>query len=512
MRKSIAFAFVAALCVTGCSQQQSTSSRVHPSAPAASGAQALALAQAAVAPGDPHAVDRATTASDYCVACHSWADDQNNHPVRVSYLISASGGGYLTPDPAIVLREGVWVECSSCHDDGSAGFPKRTVLQDLCSGCHDKDSTASPPYVNLASPAAGATLSGAIVITASASGAVRTELWGGPSAYETTLLASVATGGDVTFPVDSTALANGPYVFLVRGYDEAGANLSSYVTVSVSNVPPFVVAIQSPVTGTVVGGTISVVAQSPGAVSAELFAAGSLRATATPVGDTLTFALDTMPLVNGTQSLTVRAVDVSGRFADATTSVVVDNPHPPVDVWIQSPATNSLARGTIQVLATTVNAAGTAELWMLREVGDGVIVATAPVQADGSVAFSLDTAAYADGWALLTVQVYDAWGGAAFRSAGVIFDNTGPAVALTSPPSGATIRSTMTLTATASDANGVASVAFYVDGALLGTSTEAPYAVAWTPERRSGSHTLTAVATDASGNTATSAPVIVIAK
>ena len=134
------------------------------------------------------------------------------------------------------------------------------------------------------------------------------------------------------------------------------------------------------------------------------------------------------------------------------------------------------------------------------------------MQADGSVAFSLDTAAYADGWALLTVQVYDPWGGAAFRAAGVIFDNTGPAVALTSPPSGATIRSTMTLTATASDANGVASVAFYVDGALLGTSTEAPYAVALTPERRSGSHTLTAVATDAPGNTATSAPVIVIAK
>jgi Big-like domain-containing protein len=43
----------------------------------------------------------------------------------------------------------------------------------------------------------------------------------------------------------------------------------------------------------------------------------------------------------------------------------------------------------------------------------------------------------------------------------------GPVVALTAPPPGATIRNSTTITATASDANGVASVAFQVDGALL---------------------------------------------
>jgi hypothetical protein len=106
MRKPFAFAFalVALLCAAGCSQQQSTSSRVHPPAPAASGAQDHALVLAALAPGDPHAVDRAATASDYCVACHSWADGQSSHPVRVSYLIPASGGGYINPpDAALVL-------------------------------------------------------------------------------------------------------------------------------------------------------------------------------------------------------------------------------------------------------------------------------------------------------------------------------------------------------------------------------------------------------------------------
>jgi hypothetical protein len=421
MRKPITFALVAAFCAAGCTPQQSTSSRAHRSAPPPSGAQGAL----AVAPGDPHAVDRATTASDYCVACHTWADDPNNHPVRVSYVIPASGGGYLTPpDPAVVLREGTWVECSSCHDDGSAGYPKRTVLQDMCAGCHDDKGSPNPPLVALSSPADEGTVSGQITVAATADGAVRTELWGGPSAYETTLLAAVAAGGGVTFPVDSTALANGKYVLLVRGYGASGANGCAYVTVVVSN----------------------------------------------------------------------------------------QTSHPPADVRIQAPAPSALVRGTIQVLATTVNAEGTAELWMLPEGGVGAIVAAAPVQPDGSVAFPLDTASYADGAALLTVQVYDPWGAVATEAVGVTFDNTGPTVSLTSPRPGATVRGTTTFSATASDPNCLASVAFYVDGALLDTRTAAPYSVAWTPVRRSGAHTLAVVATDAPGNTATSAPVVVVAK
>src|SRR5439155_605336 len=52
---------------------------------------------------------------------------------------------------------------------------------------------------------------------------------------------------------------------------------------------------------------------------------------------------------------------------------------------------------------------------------------------------------------------------------------------------------------------------FKLDGAALGAEdTSAPYAIAWdTPTAAGGSHTLTAVARDAAGNTATSAPVTV---
>ena len=67
------------------------------------------------------------------------------------------------------------------------------------------------------------------------------------------------------------------------------------------------------------------------------------------------------------------------------------------------------------------------------------------------------------------------------------------------------------MTANASDNVGVTGVQFRLDGANLGAEdTAAPYSISWnTTLVTSGSHTLTAVARDAAGNTATSGPVTV---
>ena len=64
---------------------------------------------------------------------------------------------------------------------------------------------------------------------------------------------------------------------------------------------------------------------------------------------------------------------------------------------------------------------------------------------------------------------------------------------------------------TATDDTAVASVQLRVDGAALGAGqTSPPYTASWnTTAVANGSHVLTAVATDTSGNTATSAPVTV---
>lgn len=88
-------------------------------------------------------------------------------------------------------------------------------------------------------------------------------------------------------------------------------------------------------------------------------------------------------------------------------------------------------------------------------------------------------------------------------------DTTNPVVSITSPASGTTLTTTTTIQATATDNTAVTKVEFYVDGALKGTDTTAStgssYSYALDPSTlANGTHSLTAKAYDAAGNTATS--------
>jgi hypothetical protein len=76
---------------------------------------------------------------------------------------------------------------------------------------------------------------------------------------------------------------------------------------------------------------------------------------------------------------------------------------------------------------------------------------------------------------------------------------------------GSTVTGNPKVVASASDSqSGVASVAFYVDGSLIGTASSSPWQVPWNTKRvSSGQHVLTAVATDRVGNRQTSAPITV---
>jgi hypothetical protein len=84
-------------------------------------------------------------------------------------------------------------------------------------------------------------------------------------------------------------------------------------------------------------------------------------------------------------------------------------------------------------------------------------------------------------------------------------DQTAPTLTLSAPVGGTTLSGTTTLSAAVSDDVGVASVQFKLDGSPLGTPiTAAPYQQAWdTTTASNATHTLTAVATDTSGNSAT---------
>jgi peptidoglycan/xylan/chitin deacetylase (PgdA/CDA1 family) len=90
-------------------------------------------------------------------------------------------------------------------------------------------------------------------------------------------------------------------------------------------------------------------------------------------------------------------------------------------------------------------------------------------------------------------------------------DTTAPSVSITSPTNGATVTGTIRISAAAADSqSGVASISFYVDNKLIGTSTGSPWQVQWNTKKvTSGQHVLTAVATDRVGNRATSTAITV---
>src|SRR5439155_11239376 len=84
-------------------------------------------------------------------------------------------------------------------------------------------------------------------------------------------------------------------------------------------------------------------------------------------------------------------------------------------------------------------------------------------------------------------------------------------VSITAPAAGASVAGTVTVSASATDNVGVVGVQFKLDGALLGVEdTVAPYSISWnTTTASNGSHSVTAVARDAAGNTTASAAVSV---
>ena len=90
--------------------------------------------------------------------------------------------------------------------------------------------------------------------------------------------------------------------------------------------------------------------------------------------------------------------------------------------------------------------------------------------------------------------------------------NTAPSVTVTNPASGASVSGTITVRANASDDVAVLGVQFQIDGTPFGVEdTAAPFEIAWnTLTIANGTHSLSAVARDGSGNHRTSTPVSVV--
>ena len=195
---------------------------------------------------------------------------------------------------------------------------------------------------------------------------------------------------------------------------------------------------------------------------------------------------------------------VTNVVGNATSSTVTLTVQTPPAITTQ-PADATVTVG--QTATFTVAAAGTSPLtYQWRKNNVAISGATSATYTTPATKTTDDGSTFA---AVVTNPAGNITSGSATLN--VNGDTTPPTVSITVPASGATVSGTVSVTANASDNAGIATVQLQVDGSNVGAAdTNSPYDFSLnTTTLSNGSHQLTAVAKDTSGNQATSTAVSV---
>ncbi len=302
------------------------------------------------------------------------------------------------------------------------------------------------------------------------------------------------------------------YYFAVTAYDAAGTESPYSNIVTVPEATPPTVSITTPATNTTISGTVSVTASATdnvGVTKVEFYLNGVLQTSdaSTPY----VYSLNTTSLASGTYTLMAKAYDAAGNVAQSsnvTVTVVNDTTAPTVS--LTAPANNATVSGTTTITASASDNVGVSKVEFYRS---GTLLYATNV---APFSYGWNTTTVANGSYTLTAKAYDNTGNVA-QSANVqvtvnntVADTTAPSVSISSPAAGSTVSGAVTVSATASDNIGVSKVEFYLNNVLQTTDTASPYSFSWnTASAVDGVYSLTAKASDASGNSGSSSTVTI---
>jgi hypothetical protein len=212
--------------------------------------------------------------------------------------------------------------------------------------------------------------------------------------------------------------------------------------------------------------------------------------------------IDTTRHANGSYTLRAVAYNSAGQTATIERSIVIDNPVPgPTVQWI-APSENGKLAGDIKG-PPHCEVVGKNIARVMFYV-NGVWTNT-DGRLDNGLGCWIDTTKYKNGSYRFTAVAYDAAGRTATAERQVMISNNAPpTVAFTAPAQDATLSGIAACAANASDDVGVASVRFSLGASTVGTATSAPYTCSIdTTKFPNGNYTLTAVAADGEGLSAT---------
>jgi len=310
-----------------------------------------------------------------------------------------------------------------CCAPASCGPSDCGEIADGCGGSIDCGTCpdTTPPTASVGSPANGATVSGTITISATASddvGVTQVQFFvdGVPLSTDTTAPYSASW--------NTTTAVDGAHSLTAQAADAAG-NLgsSAAVNMTVDNTGP-AVTINSPAAGATVSATVAITADasdSSGVTQVRFFVDGVLLSTDTTAPYSASW--DTTASSDGAHALTAQATDSVGNVGlSGPVNVTVDNADvTPPTVGITSPSGGATVSGTITISATASDDVGVTQVQFFV---DGVLLST-DTTAPYSTAW--DTTSAADGARSLTAQAADAAGNTGSSAAvNVTVDNAPP--------------------------------------------------------------------------------------
>ena len=402
--------------------------------------------------------------------------------------------------------------------------------------------TVNPPTVSLTQPAQGASVAGTVTLSASAAATAPATIASVQFLLDGLPLGTAVTAAPyhLAWTVGTTPV--GSHTLSARATDSAG-NMGTAAAVTVSILPQQgTVSVDhsigaqgngtatTPAFSTTVAGELMLAEVStdgptvPGQ-TAKVSGAGlswSLvrRANSLPGDAEIWTAKAPAVLTNVTvtskttqpganQQLSVQAfINAAGVGASAAASAASGAP----GLTLKATAAGSVAYAVGHDWdSATAHVPGTGQSlinqWLDAGTGDTYWAqsTTSPTTTAGQAVSLNDTQPTKDQWNLAAVEV---------TPAGITPpppDTTPPTVSIINPTPGQIVAGKITVAANASDNVAVASVQFLLDGKPLGSAvTVSPYTASWdTTTATAGTHTLSAVATDPSGNAGTAANVTV---
>jgi hypothetical protein len=383
------------------------------------------------------------------------------------------------------------------------------------------------PSVSMTAPTASSTVSGTITVSATSSAvspasisSVQFYLDGAPLGSPVTTTSSANT---YSYPWNTVLSANASHILYALATDNySNTATSTSITVTVANQAVLSVPTStfnfSAAHGSTATSSQTVIVSNAGSAGTTLNwsasstqtwltfspTSGSLAGNATT---SVSFIVNPATLALGTYNATATISDPSASSSPQTIPVTLTISDTGVSATMTVPANLATVSSTVPVTATATSTVGISSVQFYL---DGSPLGSAVTSSPYTISWNTLTAS--DGFHTLYSQETDNNSNIASSSEiAITVDNTPPAVSIISPASEATVSGTTSITASSSDAiTGVSSVAFYLDGSLLGKSTSNPYSINWdTTQTSNASHGITATATDGAGNATTSQAISV---